>query len=67
MKGGRTLFHGASFAGFIGMLTGMVPNGFSVTIDTRFMNKNPLGMLAEQLEQFIKVIRVKFLKLYQLF
>jgi len=35
-RGGKTLFMAASFAGYVGILSGMKPNGFSVTIDTRF-------------------------------
>jgi len=35
-KGGKTFFQAATFAGFVGVLSGMKPNAFSVTIDTRF-------------------------------
>jgi len=35
-KGGKTLFQGTSFAGYVGILSGMKPNAFSITIDTRF-------------------------------
>jgi len=32
---GKTLFHATTFAGFVGVLSGMRPNGFSISIDTR--------------------------------
>jgi len=35
-KGGKTLFIATTFAGYIGVLSGMKPQGFSLTIDTRF-------------------------------
>jgi len=35
-KGGKTLFVATTFAGYVGILSGMKPNAFSITIDTRF-------------------------------
>jgi hypothetical protein len=35
-KGGKTVFRFSSFVGYFGALSGQVPDGFSVTIDTRF-------------------------------
>jgi len=35
-KGGKTSFYSTTFAGYVGILSGMKPNGFSVSIDTRF-------------------------------
>jgi len=35
-KGGKTVFTATTFAGFVGVLSGMKPGGFSVTVDTRF-------------------------------
>lgn len=35
-KGGKTLFTATTFAGYIGVLSGMKTNAFSITIDTRF-------------------------------
>jgi len=32
---GKTVFHATSFAGYVGVLSGMRPNGFSISIDTR--------------------------------
>jgi len=32
---GKTLFHATTFAGYVGVLSGMRPNGFSISIDTR--------------------------------
>jgi len=33
---GKTVFKGTTFAGFVGILSGMKPGAFSITIDTRF-------------------------------
>jgi len=41
-KGGKTLFHATSFAGYVGVLSGMKPNVFSVSINTRYYPKNGL-------------------------
>jgi len=35
-KSGKTLFYATTFAGYVGVLSGMKPSGFSVTVDTRF-------------------------------
>jgi len=35
-RGGKTVFTATTFAGFIGILSGMRPGAFSVTINTRF-------------------------------
>jgi len=35
-KGGKTLFKATTFAGYVGVLSAMKPNAFSLTIDTRF-------------------------------
>jgi len=35
-QGGKPIFYATTFSGFVGVLSGMKPNGFSVTIDTRF-------------------------------
>jgi len=35
-KKGQTVFHSTTFAGYAGVLSGMKPGAFSVTIDTRF-------------------------------
>jgi len=32
---GKTVFHATTFAGYAGVLSGMRPNGFSISIDTR--------------------------------
>jgi len=34
-KGGKTLFHATTFAGYVGVLSGMKPGAFSISIDTR--------------------------------
>eukprot|EP01087_Luapelamoeba_hula_P021033 TRINITY_DN727_c0_g1_i1.p1 TRINITY_DN727_c0_g1~~TRINITY_DN727_c0_g1_i1.p1 ORF type:complete len:488 (-),score=81.30 TRINITY_DN727_c0_g1_i1:33-1496(-) len=43
-KSGQTLFKTTSFAGYVGALSGMRPNGFSVTINSRFYPQG-LGQL----------------------
>jgi hypothetical protein len=40
-RGGKTVYHTTGFAGYAGALSAMKPNGFSITIDTRFY---PEGM-----------------------
>jgi len=35
-KGGKTQYMSTGFAGYVGVLSGMKPNGFSISIDTRF-------------------------------
>jgi len=44
MRGGKLAFHTTTFAGFVGSLSGQVPFGFSVTIDTRFYPKSQGGI-----------------------
>ncbi|XP_070532010.1 N-acylethanolamine-hydrolyzing acid amidase-like isoform X2 [Ptychodera flava] len=34
-KGGKVIYTGTTFIGFSGMLTGMRPNGFTITVDAR--------------------------------
>ncbi len=34
-KGGKTVYKGTSFAGYIGLMTGMRPNGFTISLDER--------------------------------
>jgi len=38
-KGGKTFYHATTFAGYVGVLSGMKPNAFSVSIDTRFYSQ----------------------------
>ena len=47
MKGGKLLYKSTTFAGYVGVLSGMKPGAFSVTIDTRFYPEGPLQMLEE--------------------
>lgn len=35
-KSNQTVFHANTFAGFVGILSGMKPDAFAITIDTRF-------------------------------
>ncbi len=35
-RGGRTVYKSVNFAGYIGVLTGMKPGSFSLTLDERF-------------------------------
>lgn len=46
-KGSQLVFRSTTFAGFVGVLTGMSPQGFSATVNTRFYPKGPLQMLQE--------------------
>jgi len=41
-KGGKTQFYSTSFAGYVGVLSGMKPNAFSISINTRYYPKNGL-------------------------
>jgi len=41
-KGGKTQYYATSFAGYVGILSGMKPNAFSVSINTRYYPKNGL-------------------------
>jgi hypothetical protein len=43
-KGGKLQYHASTFAGYVGVLSGMRPNAFSVTIDTRFYSQG-IGQL----------------------
>jgi hypothetical protein len=43
-RNGQPLFYATTFAGYVGVLSGMKPNGFSVTINTRFYPQG-LGQL----------------------
>jgi len=38
-KGGKTQYYATTFAGYVGVLSGMKPNGFSISIDTRFYSQ----------------------------
>jgi len=40
--GGKTLFYATSFAGYVGVLSGMKPNAFSISINTRYYPKHGL-------------------------
>jgi len=41
-KKGKTLFYATSFAGYVGVLSGMKPNAFSISLNTRYYPKNGL-------------------------
>lgn len=43
--GDQFLFHAEMFGGINGVYTGMRPNGFSITLNQRFPNKSPLGLV----------------------
>lgn len=53
-KSGKTLFKSVGYASYIGVLTGMRPNGWTATIDTRFMTANPIEMFIEEINEFNK-------------
>jgi len=45
-KGGKTVYKAVNFAGYLGILTGMKPNKFTLTIDERFqLNGGFIGIL----------------------
>jgi len=46
-RANRTLFHAAGFAGMVGVLTGVRPGAFSLTIDERFTRKPGLWYMIE--------------------
>jgi len=41
-KGGKTLFYATSFAGYVGVLSGMKPNAFSISLNTRYYPQHGL-------------------------
>lgn len=41
-KGGNTVFYATSFAGYVGVLSGMKPNAFSISINTRYYPQHGL-------------------------
>jgi len=45
--GGKTLFHATTFAGYVGVLSGMKPKGFSISIDTRNYPDGPFQLFYE--------------------
>eukprot|EP01130_Rhizamoeba_saxonica_P011006 TRINITY_DN4550_c0_g1_i2.p1 TRINITY_DN4550_c0_g1~~TRINITY_DN4550_c0_g1_i2.p1 ORF type:complete len:276 (+),score=44.97 TRINITY_DN4550_c0_g1_i2:764-1591(+) len=44
-RNGKTVYHGVTYVGYVGLLTGMKPGGFSVTVNTRFLPNGILDML----------------------
>jgi acid ceramidase len=44
---GKTLFHATTFAGYVGVLSGMKPQGFSISIDTRNYPGGPIQLFYE--------------------
>jgi len=53
-KNGQLLFHATTFAGYAGVLSGMKPNGFSISIDTR---NYPKGGIAQTFNEILLAIR----------
>jgi N-acylethanolamine-hydrolysing acid amidase len=45
MKNGKVLYSAATWAGYIGILTGMKPHSFSISINYRQLGKSPLNNL----------------------
>jgi acid ceramidase len=52
-RNGTTLAHVQTFAGYIGVLTGMRPGAFSITINTRFLSKNPFVVWERIIDQIL--------------
>lgn len=50
-RNGTLLFQSVGFAAYVGVLSGMRPNGWTATVDTRFLSANPLRMLLAELEE----------------
>jgi len=46
-RSGRTVFKATTFAGFVGILSGIKPGGFSITINTRFYPGGIMQMFYE--------------------
>jgi len=55
-KGGKDLYYATSFAGYVGILSGMKPNAFSVSINTRYY---PDHQLKNFLHEIIAAITEK--------
>lgn len=53
-RGGKVLYEAGVFGGFIGILTGMKPNAFSVSVDTRFVRGNPLTAYFDMLKEALQ-------------
>lgn len=55
-KGGKTVFYATSFAGYVGVLSGMKPGAFSISINTRYY---PQHGLKNYLDQVLAAIMEK--------
>mmetsp|Transcript_6859 Transcript_6859/g.13592 ORF Transcript_6859/g.13592 Transcript_6859/m.13592 type:complete len:226 (-) Transcript_6859:313-990(-) len=44
-RAGKTLYYSTTYAGFTGVITGMRPHAFSVSVDSRFDNKFDIGLV----------------------
>jgi len=53
-KNGQPFFYATTFSGFVGVLSGLKPNGFSVTIDTRFYPQGIYGLFYEVIAAIIE-------------
>jgi len=53
-RAGKTLFQATTFAGYVGVLSGMKPNAFSITIDTRFYPQGLADMFYEVIAAIIE-------------
>jgi hypothetical protein len=50
VKGGKLQFYASAYAGYVGVLSGMRPQKFSVTVDTRFHASGLVGLFYEVIE-----------------
>jgi hypothetical protein len=48
-RGGKPLYEAGVFGGYIGVLSGMMPSGFSVSVDTRYLGGNLYSAYFEML------------------
>jgi len=53
-RNGTTLYHAGAFGGFVGILTGVQPNGFGVSVNTRFQ---PQGAVSGYFDMLTRVLR----------
>lgn len=53
-RNGQPLYQASVLGGFLGILTGVVAGGFSVTVNTRYIDRNPVRGWFELLEHVLQ-------------
>ena len=56
-QGGHTVFLGACTAGYVGMLTGMRPGAFSISINARDRGGDPVVNMADMIAGAMQYVR----------